>query len=382
VPKNLFIESVVYQSLNAARRLRLNPGWREIPEPEWNQFVNSWRFISTGPRQITIEWDHPQPGKYPFNFTPARGDTGNARPAPEGDQTVIENAVFFERAVEELFRRADLCPTKPEESFHDNWARHEDLSAIDPRQTMEAATSPELRFIRATLGDLRGKKLLDLGSGLGEASVYFALEGADVTAVDISSQMLEATKVLAQRFGVGVTPLKADMNEVETTGKEFYDVIYAGNFLHHVNIDETLRAVACRLSPTGTFVSWDPLAYNPVINVYRRIATAVRTPDEHPLTSRDVQNFRKYFESVETRTFWLSTLLIFVLMAVFQRRNPNQERYWKKVVAESPRWEWLYRPLEKLDRLLLAVCPPLKWLCWNMVVVARNPIPGKSHVKS
>ena len=43
------------------------------------------------------------------------------------------------------------------------------------------------------------------------------------------------------------------------------------------------------LKPGGRFFSYDPLAYNPAINVYRKMATEVRTPDEQPLTRADVQ---------------------------------------------------------------------------------------------
>ncbi|MEJ1974402.1 MAG: hypothetical protein WDM96_18690 [Lacunisphaera sp.] len=59
-------------------------------------------------------------------------------------------------------------------------------------------------------------------------------------------------------------------------------------------------------------------------------------------------------------------------MAVFQRRNPNKERYWKKVVEEADSWAALYYPLEMLDKVLLLV-PFLRPLCWNVVIVGRGP---------
>jgi len=59
-------------------------------------------------------------------------------------------------------------------------------------------------------------------------------------------------------------------------------------------------------------------------------------------------------------------------MAVVQRRNPNEERYWKKIVGEADQWAWLYHPLELLDKLLLLI-PLLRPLCWNVVIVGRGP---------
>jgi len=42
------------------------------------------------------------------------------------------------------------------------------------------------------------------------------------------------------------------------------------------------------------------------------------------------------------------------------------------VVQEGDKWRWLYSPLEKFDRLLLLLFPPLRLLCWNVVIVASN----------
>jgi hypothetical protein len=88
---------------------------------------------------------------------------------------------------------------------------------------------------------------------------------------------------------------------------------------------------------------------------------------------RDVREVTGRFESAEVRWFWLTALLIFIIMAVVQFRSPNKERFWKKVVEEADRWAWLYRPLAALDRGLLNVLPFLGPLCWNVVIVGRHP---------
>lgn len=260
-----------------------------------------------------------------------------------------------------------------EEHFHDAWANAEDVESVDVFRMNEAVTAPEMRFILNKLGDLTGRSLLDIGCGLGEASVYFAIKGARVTGVDISAEMLAATRDLARRYGVEVDTVHSSAEDLGLPPGASFDVIYAANLFHHVDIGRTLAMITPHLNKNGILVSWDPIAYNPLINIYRRMATNVRTEDEHPLRIADIKLFRRFFHSVETNYFWLTTLAIFIVMALIQRRDPNRERYWKKVVEEGDTWAPLYRPLELLDRFLLACFPFLRLLCWNVVIVARAP---------
>lgn len=259
-----------------------------------------------------------------------------------------------------------------EREFHDEWALCEDPGLIDVVHSNEAITSPEMRYISKCLGDLNEKRLLDIGCGLGEASVFFAIRGADVTSSDISSGMLDFAQRLAQVNGVEVSAHLSSSSDLAFSPDTCFDIIYAGNLLHHVDVEETLIRAKAHLASDGVFVSWDPLAYNPVINVYRRIATEVRTVDEHPLKYSDLQLFKKHFANVKFRYFWLFTLTIFVCMTLLQFRNPNRERFWKSVVDEGDNWAWLYRPLAALDSIILYIFPPLRLLCWNVVVIARN----------
>jgi len=259
-----------------------------------------------------------------------------------------------------------------EEQFHDKWAESVDVSLIDVYKTNEALTAPEMRYITQALGNkLKGAKLLDVGCGLGEASVYFALKGAQVTATDISGGMLDATQRLAGKYNTTLTTHKSTAENLLLDPEQF-DIVYVGNLFHHVEIEVTILKILAVLKKGGTLVSWDPLAYNPIINVYRRIATNVRTDDEHPLTVKDIALFKKHFNNVETKYFWFFTLIIFILMALVQFRNPNKERFWKKVIEEEQKWAWLYKPLAALDNVTLKIFPFLKYLCWNIVIVAKK----------
>ncbi len=259
-----------------------------------------------------------------------------------------------------------------EVAFHDAWANSTQLEDVLVRECFEAPTALENRFILERIGDLRGKKLLDIGAGLGESSVYFALRGAQVTAIDISPLMIEKVVALGKQYGVEVEGRIAEGENLNVPANQ-YDLIYLANTIHHVQDRAALFQQMHRaLKPGGAFFSYDPLAYNPVINIYRRIAVRVRTPDESPLTLADLKLARKYFSNVGHREFWLSTLFLFAKYYLIDRVDPNADRYWKRILRETPetlRW-WI--PLASLDRLLTRI-PGLRWLSWNVVMWGEKP---------
>lgn len=401
MPKKILYESAVHQFLWAALRLRLQLEKTNASEAaRLASWVNALTIANPGPGGLRVAWTAPTPGEHRLELKHAkfytRGDAAphRLRQAEAGlmftaDRIMAQNITFFDGELRTVLTRSglfteaqlngqigagprDAARKHAEEVFHDEWAASVDVTKINVRQMNEACTAPEMRYIRHALGDLKGRTLLDVGCGLGEAAVYFALLGAEVTATDISPGMCAAARRLAEANGVKLTTHVSAAEDLGLPADVKFDVIYTGNTLHHVDLTATMPLLLKHLQPGGTFVSWDPVAYNPAINYYRRKAMEVRTEDEHPLRLADIRAVRAHFQASHTRWFWFSTLLIFGLMAVVQRRDPNKERYWKKVVEEADQWAWLYRPLELLDRVLLLL-PFLRPLCWNVVIVGRGP---------
>lgn len=259
-----------------------------------------------------------------------------------------------------------------ESRFHDGWAQSTDLGRIDVESTFYVPTAVENRFILERLGDLRGKRLLDIGCGLGESSVMFAKLGAVVTASDLSPQMAALTAALAVHHGMKIETVVGPAEELALPGQSF-DVIYAANTIHHLADREAFfRGVTRLLRPGGVFCSWDPLKYNPAINIYRRLATKVRSVDEAPLGRGHLREFAQHFASVQTRHFWFLAQLLFVKYFFWDRVSPNRDRYWKRVYRETARSLWWWLPLRAIDSVVLRL-PLLRWLSWNMVVIATKP---------
>lgn len=255
--------------------------------------------------------------------------------------------------------------------FHDHWAHTTAVTSIDADAAFTAPTALENQYILQHLGSLAGKRLLDIGCGLGESSVMFAKLGACVTASDLSPEMIRMTGELARQHGV---TLQTHIGAAETLALPAgaFDIIYAANVIHHLpDRLAFLRNVERLLANDGVFCSWDPVKYNPVINIYRRMAAAVRSADERPLGRAELAEIRTVFPAVEVRFFWLLSLLLFVKYFLFDRLHPSRERYWKRIYQENRRTLWWWYPLKRLDDLLLRL-PGIRWLSWNIVIVARK----------
>ena len=261
----------------------------------------------------------------------------------------------------------DLTIQRREAGFHDAWARDTRAEDVLVRECFEAPTAMENRFILSQMGPLQGKALLDIGTGLGESSIYFALQGAEVTTVDLSPVMVEKAVALGARYGVKLEGIVSGGEDLNVPAGR-YDLIYIANTIHHVTDRPLLFEQMSRaLKPGGKFFSFDPIAYNPVINVYRKMATEVRTADESPLTRADIALARKYFANVRHREFWIASLALFAKYYVGGRVHPNEDRYWKRILRETPEGLRWWFPLRALDAALTRV-PLVRWLAWNVVM--------------
>lgn len=262
-----------------------------------------------------------------------------------------------------------------EQVFHDEWADSVDPKEVKIDALEKACTLPETRyiikFIEKVAGGFKNKKILEIGCGCGEGSVYFATRGAMATATDLSPGMVKLAQNVAKYHSVEIEGVACSADKLPFEDKSF-DIVYAANILHHVDIESALDEAKRVLKPGGYFISWDPIKYNPVINIYRKLASGVRTEDEHPIDLSYIKNMKKRFVKVKYRGFWLATCLIFVKYFFVDKVNPSKERYWKKIVDDAESLEPMYAKLENIDNFILRVFPFLKWMCWNMVAICKK----------
>jgi len=81
----------------------------------------------------------------------------------------------------------------------------------------------------------RGKKVLEIGCGLGTDTINFARAGAQVTSVDLSTESLALAKKRAQVFGLdNITFYQANAEQLcDYVPVERYDLVYSFGVIHH-----------------------------------------------------------------------------------------------------------------------------------------------------
>ena len=82
----------------------------------------------------------------------------------------------------------------------------------------------------------KGKKVLEVGCGIGTDTMNFARAGALVTAVDLSDQSLSLARQRAKVFGLEerITFHQADVEELNVSVPvEPYDLVYSFGVIHH-----------------------------------------------------------------------------------------------------------------------------------------------------
>ena len=240
-----------------------------------------------------------------------------------------------------------------EQAFHDHQARQRALYLADrPDELLfeDAAYLNHETWIAPAfemLGDLRDRRALDFGCGHGMAAIVMARRGARVAALDLSGDYLAEASRRARANGVSLDLLQAEGERLPFADGSF-DRIWGNAILHHLDAAVAGRELYRVLLPGGIAVLSEPWGGNPLLNWARQTvayAGKARTADERPLRRADLKHLRSIFPTVKVQGFQLFSMARRVL-------GPGR----------------LVAGLDRCDRVLLRLLPPLQHLCRYVVV--------------
>ncbi len=206
-------------------------------------------------------------------------------------------------------------------------------------------------------GNIRGKRVLEVGCGGGWLTRMLAAKGAMVSAIDVSEEGCISTRLLLERHGLPYETICAgDAHRLQFADGTFDAVLIAG-VLHHVNLPKALAEIRRVLKPGGKVIGYEPMRYGKLAMRlrtaylrFRGLSEHEHTEHEEALSDADLAPFREQFADGFTRKF------NFVA-------KTNQLRNRFGVFAELLRWT---------DYILLSIVPPLRRYCTCVVFSFRK----------
>jgi 2-polyprenyl-3-methyl-5-hydroxy-6-metoxy-1,4-benzoquinol methylase len=84
------------------------------------------------------------------------------------------------------------------------------------------------------LGDLKGRRVLDLGCGAGQVAIACAKQGATVIGVDASGEQLAIARRLAEQEGVRVELRHADLADLAFVQSDSIDLVLSTSALEYI----------------------------------------------------------------------------------------------------------------------------------------------------
>lgn len=180
-------------------------------------------------------------------------------------------------------------------------------------------------------------------------SCDLAPTAASVHGIDISDVAIDNAH--ARAASVGIRNVNFVAGDAHHTGYAdgTFDLVFGSGIIHHLDTRDSLAEVRRVLKPGGTAVFREPLAGNPVFDLYRSLTPSARTDDEHPLTKVDLGIAEGMFERVDVNFYGLATLGVVPF---------------RDTAVERP-LHWLLR---NIDQALFAV-PGVKWWSWHVLMI-------------
>ena len=127
----------------------------------------------------------------------------------------------------------------------------------------------------------RGMSVLELGCGTGSFTRELARSSADVTAIDVSPELLE---IASAKNSAPNVQYQIQNAYALTYPESAFDSVVGSSVLHHLEIEAAIRDVYRVLKPGGTIYFTEPNMLNPQIAIQKNIPWIKRklgdSPDE------------------------------------------------------------------------------------------------------
>ena len=158
---------------------------------------------------------------------------------------------------------------------------------------------------------VQSKDVLDYGCGIGNvAEKVINFKPKKLVAIDVSGEAIKKAKS-ETKSEENKIDYRVENCENSNLTSDAFDIIYGSGILHHLNLNKSLKELNKILKKGGIILFAEPMATNPIINIYRKLTPKARSADEHPLIFQDIRLIESMFTNVEIKYYGFLTLIFF-----------------------------------------------------------------------
>lgn len=145
--------------------------------------------------------------------------------------------------------------TKDVEKWWDETAKYYQKETKIPTYSAHyGPQSPDENELKL-LGNVKGKRILELGCGGGQCSIAFAKKGAKCIGIDISQEQLKFAEGLARKNKVKVNFIKGSFQNLSKIKSHSQDIVFSSFALQYApNLDRVFKETYRVLKKNGIFV--------------------------------------------------------------------------------------------------------------------------------
>jgi SAM-dependent methyltransferase len=216
---------------------------------------------------------------------------------------------------------------------------------------------PIFEYVLNEIGDLNGKRVLELGCGEGGTSVLLAKRGASVFGIDLLDFRLDAARERAVQHKVTDAVQFALMDGMQLGFNDnTFDLVISKSVL--VFTDHAVIARECYrvLKPEGKAIFIENMQNHPAVQLYRKFFLRYSS-DLRYFSMVDVEKMRQYFDHMQHREFHILAMGALI---------------WQKVFGLKSLYQITLRGLGACDKRLLKWFPRLNRFCWITAMICHK----------
>ena len=216
---------------------------------------------------------------------------------------------------------------------------------------------PIFEYILPQMGDLQGKRVLELGTGTGGTATILAKRGAYVTGIDLLPfRLVEARQRTLQHSVTNATDfLLMDATELAFPDNTF-DIIISKSVLVFTDHAEVSRECHRVLKPGGKAIFIENMRHHPVVWLYRKLFLKYSRELRY-FSLADIRAIGENFTEMEHREFHLMSL---------------GALFWKRCIPIPVLYRWTLKLLKSVDNLIIRYIPMLNYFCWISAMICRK----------